>query len=1211
MKKIYLILAAATLLGTQNAGAWGFIAEGWGGPDQSFIFGAYYENGYNQPEDIDTYIVQFDGAKSWFSIGQGVNGNDLEGQQLGFSGFTPALSNQTVVRAAAKWDNNMFASFTAVLPDGKVFVTPSNGSAIEMTKASGSYTYTAIIETAASVTISGTPVNNVTMVAYDDFPEAGKPDNNASLIVPDVPVSGITSNLMKVTYTLRDNRVVITNFVSEICAWNYDYETGTGNPKVAFTWETLANGNLSVKILPHSDIPDDVVSFRAAMNAGNFLINGNGNKFTLVSGGNNSTELIYSPNQPVVYGTQIIYNNLVEYRTTTNGDAYDWSVEFPAYSYGTNCTGQYALKLATPTDVSIDANNTLTFTPVANADNYLVNVSLGSVAITTLQVSASGQTLSLPLNGTFNITVVASDSEANYANSDASAAVTWTHTATGASVEDNSQYCLANLGSGALFSWETAQAVGDTYQIGDMLWTIAGDGAAWRSNGVQAAGFKVAGISGLVQKIGGATDNPQVFRPITGVSIVPGALITYSATTEWLTASNSDAYGNPLTLTAAYVYDSYCPVSTQLATPVDLNLTDNNLIFTGDANAGSFTVGIYLDETMLYSVPNFTSGSTLPVPVNGNFNIKVRAISNSSLYTDSEWSQSIPLTVNNPDETVGRSAVCSYFFNPEDDHNVIKNSDEDAVYLTWITAENGAIIATLEGYDETYKATTKYRADGFVLNDLTIGDLPAGSLVTKTMSEDKLTVTFTPKEGITIPKGTALVYDGYLLYQLLEPDGDATVLDDCYPNLNLTYVYGSTCVLTLDVSENGIEAVGIWRLVSAPFEQWTAGDFGFNNAPRVAIRTMNSTTTNTFTWTTQTNENYSFSQGQAFAYQVSPSDVEGTTSYGNANWNNGILTFDNNHTLAGNFSINIPATGTAKYSLLGNPYTVPINIEDLADNGDIIKVGYYALNDDKGLSFAPHDDEIAAWTGFLAVNNGGGPLSFTKPANALAPAFAAATRERMTVTATNENGSHYTILKRNQYGSSTAIGNFDLDFINGGLLEYPQIFTLKNDVQLGINAINENEENVTVPLGIIADYNGPITLSLAGMDSYNCTVMLTDNLESQPTDLTGLSTYDYPTTIDGSVSARFALHFAPVPTGAPATQTANVQAFVRDGKITVVSSEALQNVTVYSVSGAQVFNAATGGAATYTVSEKLPAGAYLVTARTAKETKTQKVVVCN
>jgi hypothetical protein len=375
---------------------------------------------------------------------------------------------------------------------------------------------------------------------------------------------------------------------------------------------------------------------------------------------------------------------------------------------------------------------------------------------------------------------------------------------------------------------------------------------------------------------------------------------------------------------------------------------------------------------------------------------------------------------------------------------------------------------------------------------------------------------------------------------------------------------------------------------------------------------MNPTTTNTFTWTTQTNENYSFSQGQAFAYQVSPKDLGENNNA--ANWNNGILTFEN-HTLAGDFFFGIPAAEDAKYSLLGNPYTVPINIEDLAGpDGAIIKVGYYSLNDD-GLTFAAHDTgTIDAWTGFLAVNSGGGSLAFAKPSNAPAPApaLAATPRERMTVTAANENGSHYTILKRNQYGSSTAIGNFDLDFINGGLLEYPQIFTLKNDVQLGINAINENEENVTVPLGIVADYNGPITLSLAGMDSYNCTVTLTDNLASQPIDLTGLSTYDYPTTIDGNVSTRFALQFGQrVPTALQTTETANVQAFVRDGKITVVSSDALQNVTVYSVSGAQVFNAATAGTATYTVNEKLPAGAYLVTVRTAKETKTQKVAVCN
>ena|GEM_PF-4711156 len=437
----------------------------------------------------------------------------------------------------------------------------------------------------------------------------------------------------------------------------------------------------------------------------------------------------------------------------------------------------------------------------------------------------------------------------------------------------------------------------------------------------------------------------------------------------------------------------------------------------------------------------------------------------------------------------------------------------------------------------------------------------------------------------------------------------ATTAAGTYNGNVLTF---TTAPLAVDVYDtagdgdnvSGFNAVGNWLLISAPFDNWTVGDFAFGGNPGAMVKTANFNSTNSFTWTNQIgNYSYQFEKGQGFAYTINPTDVANLTGW------NGIKYFYY-PIVTGNF--NFPINTSNKYTLLGNPYLNDIDIDDLASTG-VIKAGYYDFDvSGLGSTYQSYDGLIQPWKGFLAVNNSGASenfITFTEPIISSVPAFLKALPQRMTVTATNENGSFFTIIKRNQYSSASTIGNFDLNFINGNASVYPQIYSLKNNVKLGINAFGFSEEGVTIPLGILTNSSGVITLSFEGMDTYNCDITLIDYLTEAEIDLTALPSYDYQTDISSSSDSRFALYFGSrVPTSDNRLDNVNVQAFVRDGKINIVSSAELQNVKIYSVSGSQIADLNVSGKS-YIINDILPSGVYLVKIQIANKISTQKIVL--
>ncbi|GHV44889.1 hypothetical protein FACS1894180_6790 [Bacteroidia bacterium] len=408
--------------------------------------------------------------------------------------------------------------------------------------------------------------------------------------------------------------------------------------------------------------------------------------------------------------------------------------------------------------------------------------------------------------------------------------------------------------------------------------------------------------------------------------------------------------------------------------------------------------------------------------------------------------------------------------------------------------------------------------------------------------------------------------------------------------------------LTFTASERGK-----WLQVSAPLELVSANDFSFGY-PRVAIKTLNANGS----WTTVTGTNFGityFAAGDGFLYMVNSTDP---TTY----WNDGKINFDLTEFTLATSPVSKSIAAGHNFCFTGNPFDVPISFTSLASaNSSFKPEGYYEWN---GSSFDLKTDDISVWKGIVVENletQPSGTISFVKDdlqvSGSGAPALVGNTNAQITIEAINANGTGTAYIKNNANGSAT-VGNYDMSFLNMGENEAVQVYTSKTDNsgnarQLALNTVNT--DNAQIPVGVFTTYAGAVTLTLTGMNSYDCSVALLDNLTATSTDLTGLSTYSYETSINGSTDSRFALVFSPrVPTDISANETVNTQAFVSNGKINIVSTDALQQVRVFSVSGAQIFNSAVNGTS-YTVNSQLPAGAYLVEVSTNKSVTTQKVVL--
>jgi len=186
----------------------------------------------------------------------------------------------------------------------------------------------------------------------------------------------------------------------------------------------------------------------------------------------------------------------------------------------------------------------------------------------------------------------------------------------------------------------------------------------------------------------------------------------------------------------------------------------------------------------------------------------------------------------------------------------------------------------------------------------------------------------------------------------------------------------------------------------------------------------------------------------------------------------------------------------------------------------------------------------------------------------------------------------------------------------------PDLYTLKPDADKSItpvaaNVLNEITRVIVIPIEISTTYEGSITFSFAGPDTYNARIFFIDNEAGKSIELTGKAKYEYtfnyaPSKVNGTVTSnetRFSIRMSPTNATGIESVPGTILVHSRSaGTIQALSGDPILQIAVYDIQGREIYVNASINARETTVSG-LAANVYLVKAVTAGGVKTMKVVV--
>ncbi|MDL2257291.1 hypothetical protein LJC06_03695 [Bacteroidales bacterium OttesenSCG-928-I14] len=265
-------------------------------------------------------------------------------------------------------------------------------------------------------------------------------------------------------------------------------------------------------------------------------------------------------------------------------------------------------------------------------------------------------------------------------------------------------------------------------------------------------------------------------------------------------------------------------------------------------------------------------------------------------------------------------------------------------------------------------------------------------------------------------------------------------------------------------------------------------------------------------------------------------------------------------------------------ALVGNPFMSTIDFDALYnDNLGSIKNAYHVFT---GSSFSTYDAEggsglvnpgkyIAPMQSFLvekgSLDKSDVQLFFdAEIVTATGKGELKAqinTNDKLVITASNEHATVRTyIATRDQVNSTRKL----MTEVN----EVPEIYTLQGDKAVGGQTITEN--NALIPVGVKTSYEGNITMTLSGMDTYDAQITLIDMAEGRHIDLTGQASFEYIFAGESSDS-RFYIEINPAPTSLDAVD-GQILVYADNKTINVVSgSEIIKEVYVINQQGQTVY----------------------------------------
>ncbi|MBQ9339341.1 MAG: hypothetical protein IJS13_03305 [Paludibacteraceae bacterium] len=489
---------------------------------------------------------------------------------------------------------------------------------------------------------------------------------------------------------------------------------------------------------------------------------------------NNSTvwTLKFIGTTPLPAGTVIHFDakQNVTWKTSEDGNCYA-KYKFD-YIYGSTCGSN---PLPAPQNVAVAADGTVTFDAVEDAEDYMYLITLNGITLGEGYIE-SGNKIARPLisGGNYNIQLKARDTERGF--SDYTAPVVWALEDESVTLE-NSEYCGYEIkrnkaGSEAYMTWQTDND-------GNINIDLSGDGAHWRTaDAFKGIGnFKVGSAPASVWFEINYQQNSTRYqlRLKDGMSVAQGEQIKYSGTTQWVTSQDGDAYN---TYNFTYTYGTVCG---GLETPSITSISaDSTITITGNG-ADHFKITIYYNGLPFYFQENVHSGDKINFPAIAASTYVVTAIAQAPGAIDSDESEGYNWTLAGREVEIGTSEYCSEEF-IGDWYVAGVDPTPWHMFLTFQTVDDDVVI-TITGEEGT-----NFRgADALGINNFSLNGVPASNFFNLQTSDGATEYRMSPKQGMTIPLGQIIEYNGTLCWRtVIEGNGYKE-------NTHLEYTYGTVC----------------------------------------------------------------------------------------------------------------------------------------------------------------------------------------------------------------------------------------------------------------------------------------------------------------------------------------------------------------------------------------------------------------------------------
>ncbi|KAA6301828.1 MAG: hypothetical protein EZS26_001991 [Candidatus Ordinivivax streblomastigis] len=368
---------------------------------------------------------------------------------------------------------------------------------------------------------------------------------------------------------------------------------------------------------------------------------------------------------------------------------------------------------------------------------------------------------------------------------------------------------------------------------------------------------------------------------------------------------------------------------------------------------------------------------------------------------------------------------------------------------------------------------------------------------------------------------------------------------------------------------------GRWNMITTPIAA-TVADFNFDNAPKTWIEEFAADTT--ANWSFVKSSTYPFAIGDAFIYWIDA--ATGTET-------------DTKTVLAGTLASGVVSKelrygidGSTSFAAVGNPFLTSIDFSALATANSNISPSYLIWTNGAYAGYNVSAGDVFGWypnslNQFIAplqsfiVEKKGAESSLdlkfnlaTIQATGLGTLRASAvTGNKLDIIASNATASILTFVADRENGQDSHKLLSEIDNV-------PDIYTLKNGAALGANIIHTNQ--LLIPIGLRTAYQGNMSLTFNGMDSYDAQITFKDAIAGVEKDLTGLATcvypFDYtPKTVAGQVVAdesRFSIQIAPnLPTGFNGISDEQAVVYSSNHTIYAIAHSKIRQVYVYSAPG--------------------------------------------